>query len=74
MECACPPLVKKRSRSPGPIEAGPIRVSTAQDMGTRWSAILFTLVVALGLLFAFENAPAWMGISPTVHEASAASP
>lgn len=40
-------------------EAGPIRVSTAPDLGTRWDAVAFTLLAGIGVIVAAANAPWW---------------
>jgi hypothetical protein len=59
---ACASLVSDRTASaevPTIREAGPIRVSTAHDLGTRWDAIAFTLLAGVGLIVAATNAPQW---------------
>lgn len=45
--------------APAIREAGPIRLSTAHDLGTRWGAVVFTLLAGAALMVAAANAPQW---------------
>lgn len=61
-ECAFVSLVSHRpagAQSATAPEAGPIRISTGPDLGTRWDAVAFTLLAGIGLIVAAANAPRW---------------
>lgn len=76
MECAAARRVRRRSRSPidaSSVEAGPIRISTAADMGTRWSAIVFTLLAAVAIVAAVTNAGEWVDVLSGVLEPAASA-
>ena len=56
------------------IEAGPVRISTAADMGTRAGAVVFTLLVAVGVMAAATNAQRLLPAALDARPAASAAP